>query len=396
MRRYKLGLAVVSILFFLTSCATFEVYPSNNSDRQRSLAQHEPLFYEFLKAYENSEGDKRLIRNRLVRYRMADIDYQYRIFEKRIYVGSVRGQAYRDSRAGLVDGTSRFFGGITRLDALKTLSPFVRTIDNSGNELIPSAIRVIAQMKAGRKKIKQKLLWKFRKPADEYDIYAAWSDLNDYYNAGTIPSALIALNMPKDKEKVPSNSDISTNPPIETGDSNGAITAPTPSVSDDSSDTSNGNGSGFSTSSTTVNPSSDSPIRISKREFNKWAKQSNIYRKLLLWASEKNIDLYDLQNSDSSKYRKLRAKAYQKILGTNANNAPSDTPTTTEPVSNVSTEVNYLSHDMQRWYSRNKDNKQRLEAWAEDNGISVNDLIYGMSEGQIKKRQEAAQKLSIH
>jgi hypothetical protein len=192
-------LSTVIFSVFISGCSTFEGYPTEADEAHFNSSKTGKFLNYYLSEFSNPQAysSPRDARNDMIRKRMAEIDFAYQRFEKKIHVESVRGKAYTQWGTNFIDGVTGVVGNINDAKGLTALSLFVKngksTFDNAA--LISSTMpALISEMKASRKKLKTGIMQKMRSGVEQYDIYTAWSDLNDYYISGTIPNAIASLN----------------------------------------------------------------------------------------------------------------------------------------------------------------------------------------------------------
>jgi len=196
--RLRATLTIVCLCFSVSACSTFQGYPKKPGSPGNTLAEREPIFNEYLTKYAVADQlEQKQLRNDLVRRRMAEIDFVYQNFEKKIHVESVRADAYSQWASNFLDGATGFVSNLGNAQALTAASLFISngktTFDNAA--LVSSTMpALIAEMKASRAHLKTQIIRRIKASANEYDIYSAWSDLNEYYIVGTIPSAIASLN----------------------------------------------------------------------------------------------------------------------------------------------------------------------------------------------------------
>lgn len=191
-------LAITALLFSVSACSTFQGYPQRPGSPGNTLAEREPIFNEYVTQYAVADrATQKQLRNDLVRRRMVEIDLVYQRFEKKIHVEGVRANAYSQWVSNFLDGATGFVSNLGNAQALTAASLFVSngktTFDNA--TLVSSTMpALISEMKASRAHVKTQIIRRMKASSNEYDIYSAWSDLSDYYIAGTIPSAIASLN----------------------------------------------------------------------------------------------------------------------------------------------------------------------------------------------------------
>lgn len=178
-------------------CSTFEGYPLSPGTQGRTLGKIEPMLFDALKAYSQPDTDKFETRNNLVRFRMAEIDYEYQEFEKNLHAENVRGSVYTDWATTALTAAVPAVSNISTKDTLSGLATILASGKSTyDNKVLLQATMpaLIAEMRARRTNLRAEIFKRMNYSPEQYDIYTAWSNLEDYYTAGTIPSAIASLN----------------------------------------------------------------------------------------------------------------------------------------------------------------------------------------------------------
>lgn len=178
-------------------CSTFEGYPLSPGTQGRTLDKIEPMLFDALKAYSQPDTDKFETRNNLVRFRMAEIDYEYQEFEKNLHAENVRGSVYTDWATTALTAAVPAVSNVSTKDTLSGLATILASGKSTyDNKVLLQATMpaLIAEMRARRTNLRTEIFKRMNYSPEQYDIYTAWSNLDDYYTAGTIPSAIASLN----------------------------------------------------------------------------------------------------------------------------------------------------------------------------------------------------------
>jgi hypothetical protein len=141
-----------------------------------------------------TEDQRREYRNALIAVRIAAIDISYRLFEEQLFrEGTVRNIATDWTLLGLAgagatvasSGTQEILAGISG-GLVGARAAFDK------NALFDRALpSLVAKMEASRRSVEERLLNGMELDASAYGIIPALTDLEAYYNAGTLPGAIL-------------------------------------------------------------------------------------------------------------------------------------------------------------------------------------------------------------
>lgn len=140
-------------------------------------------------------------RNELVEKLLIIIDLQYNDFRADLYLGSGNANFGADlALLGLSTASviSRFSTTQTILAALTGGISGARASFNKTYLFDQTMPALIEQMDNDRKQIKDRIIKKWNKPLATYPVAQAISDINEYFYAGTLPSAIKNLVNPRD------------------------------------------------------------------------------------------------------------------------------------------------------------------------------------------------------
>lgn len=305
---------LIAFPLFISGCSTFEGYPEEADEAHFNTSKTGKFLNYYLSEFSNPQAysSPRGARNDMIRKRMAEIDFAYQRFEKKIHVESVRGTAYTQWGTNFIDGVTGFVGNLNDAKGLTALSLFVKngksTFDSAA--LISSTMpALISEMKASRKELKSEIMQKMQAEVNEYDIYTAWSDLNDYYVVGTIPSAIASLNAKSkvSEDKADGVHRVFTNPRLVSARNDVAVASPvtfdspviteeitpiTPMVDMSTPSIDSGNSS---SSSNVENPTA---------VLNKWIDNNPLEntRRLADWLGQRDLVVNEVMFDNSGKY----------------------------------------------------------------------------------------------
>ena len=141
------------------------------------------------------EGSHELCRNSLVTVRKYAIDLQFSEFERNLFK-ETREAGFWTTLAslGLTGGAT--FAGITTAHALSAFATGVTGTRAAYEKEVLAEKTVIAiatAMHANRLKIEVRIRKGLKRPASEYPLGLALSDLEEYYYAGTVLGALVGI-----------------------------------------------------------------------------------------------------------------------------------------------------------------------------------------------------------
>ncbi|MBU1722927.1 MAG: hypothetical protein KJ892_03615 [Gammaproteobacteria bacterium] len=195
----KYSILLVTIALSFTGCSTFEGYPADSSlQSATSLKALDEDLDNWVTQYEDADHSQRSsVRNNLLRRRMIMTDLAYEQFEKSIYVQNLRGTVYTDWTTNLLTSAGPATDHIPTRNMLSGLS----TVLSGGKAIYESNViskgvmsALIAEMRTSRAEVRNRIRERTDLGADQYDLYDALADLNDYKVAGSIPSAIASLN----------------------------------------------------------------------------------------------------------------------------------------------------------------------------------------------------------
>jgi hypothetical protein len=200
--RAALVLAATAYLALAGGCHTFDGYPARHDNLQRQLAQldryhADDVLIEFYHTRAGDPDSQRAWRDEVVLGRVRAIDLHYAAFVQETIGSRIAGSAATDiavlglSAAGtLVPSASSkailaaVAGGLVGTRGVIDKQVFYE-------QTLPVLLHTMdAQRKAQLVKIRAGLA---SGPA-EYPLLAALADVEDYYRAGTVPAAIIAIN----------------------------------------------------------------------------------------------------------------------------------------------------------------------------------------------------------
>src|ERR1051326_54440 len=198
-RRGITSLLLVAWCLVLSACAPLLGYPKDPEDTDATLSALAPYFngakdVEYAHA---PPAAKTNIRNEIIFARMRAYDITFADFEKRLY-GDGNAVTLGSDLAGLIlAGLTATTGNAATKSVLGAASAGVigakAAIDKDlyDQKTIPA---LLAQMEADRLQAKAPIVTGMKVPDEQYPLVQAYIDLDAYKNAGSIPSAINAVN----------------------------------------------------------------------------------------------------------------------------------------------------------------------------------------------------------
>ncbi len=187
----------------ITGCASINGYPSRSTNTKNDLAAlaryNDSQVIDNYNAADNSKRNGKSpqqYRNEVVNGRIAAIDIQYNLFEKALYKQEVGASILADWVVLGLGGATAVVGGASAKAALGAAVTGVTgakvSIDKNAyfNKTIPA---LIAQMQAARKEVLIRIWTGLTKDVSAYPLTQALVDVEDYYNAGTLPNAITGI-----------------------------------------------------------------------------------------------------------------------------------------------------------------------------------------------------------
>jgi hypothetical protein len=211
----RITLLMCACLPLLSACASIQGYPADPEATKKTLANLSAYFdgteekkYETLGIGTDTRTQKR---NEIVFGRMRAYDIEFSKFERQLYGSSNTITVGADLVGLALGGLTATVGSAATKAALGAASVGVLGANTAINKdlyfqkTIPA---LIAQMEANRAK-KQLILFKgLAQPDSKYSLMAAYSDLDAYKTAGSIPDAIGSITQDAANAKQSANADI--------------------------------------------------------------------------------------------------------------------------------------------------------------------------------------------
>jgi hypothetical protein len=196
----RLALSCSSLGPLLAGCAAFSGYPTNYQDNTAVITADQPYLSADVRTRENSSDAKdrgdltpQQYRDAVVYRRIEVIDINYYDFEAKL-VGTYDALSLGADLTTLVlNGIGATTGSLTTAAALAAASAGVIGANAAVNtdifyrKTIPA---LVAQMRASRQTALVTIKTGLKKAVADYSLDEALGDINTYYVAGTLPSAI--------------------------------------------------------------------------------------------------------------------------------------------------------------------------------------------------------------
>jgi len=196
-------ISVVSLSILLAGCAAFSGYPTDYQNTAAVITADAPYLSADVRTKENSSSatdrgglDPRQYRDAVVYGRIEVIDIYYYDFESKL-VGSYDGLSLgADLTTLILNGLGATTGAAATKAALAAASAGVIGANAAVNtdlfykKTLPG---LVAQMRASRQTALVTIKTGLQKPVSQYPLDEALLDVNAYYVAGTVPSAVSTI-----------------------------------------------------------------------------------------------------------------------------------------------------------------------------------------------------------
>ena len=199
MKFQNLGLVILlAAALMLAGCAAaLQGYPERVKDIDTELANLQPFMSDdVIKNYKKATGDaKKLIRDEYVNARITAINLHFGTFEKALFREGVGTGIGTDWIKLALGGAGAVYAGASQALSAATVGIEGAKASFDKQAFFENTITTLfAAMDANRKTVLVKIRQGLGQPVANYPLTQAMADLEDYYNAGTIPGALISIN----------------------------------------------------------------------------------------------------------------------------------------------------------------------------------------------------------
>ncbi|MEF7613824.1 hypothetical protein V4F39_07870 [Aquincola sp. MAHUQ-54] len=186
--------ALLALVLSLCGCAAFEGYPERATDPHRDLAELQPLI-DAKAVAACLQAATAACRDTVVGARMYAADIRFSEFEENLFRETRKaGFGATLATMGLSTAAAASTGGASQW--LSGLSAFVIGGREAFQKEVLAERTVVAihtAMRSRRAQVALRLRSGLAQPLERYPLPAALSDLNEYYNAGTVLGALVSI-----------------------------------------------------------------------------------------------------------------------------------------------------------------------------------------------------------
>lgn len=203
----------------VAGCTSVSGFPDRTEDEAAKLSKLRTLYFaptqDVLATYDGKTTDpeKRTYRNNVVYGHLQALDLQFSIFSRSIYTEATSNNLGLDI-AGVAVGVS---GAVTTVAStsriLSALSGGIagsRTAIDKNLYFERTMPALLALMESGRSTVRTDIERGLLSSPDDYPLGKALSDLERYYNAGSLPGALAAITATAGKEKAQADGELKT------------------------------------------------------------------------------------------------------------------------------------------------------------------------------------------
>ncbi len=189
----------LGILLCLSGCMTFTGYPTRVADVTDDLQQLKPYFSpDVLKDYKKKTdlAERKAYRDEVVNGRIAALDINFNLFQADLYKEGIGLGIATDWAVLALGGATATVGGAATKTALgaviTSLTGAKAAVDKQVyfEQTMPA---LMAKMSARRKEVLFRIRTGLQKGTNEYPLTQALVDLESYYQAGTVPGAILGI-----------------------------------------------------------------------------------------------------------------------------------------------------------------------------------------------------------
>lgn len=144
-----------------------------------------------------NDSDCKILRNNIINELLLISDHYYHIYEGGMLAGNAKNNFYTGALRTSLETAGALITVASTTKILSGLAALTGTLQESANQefFFDNAIdALIIQMRADRTKAAIPLLSRQKDSYSDYSIESAISDINKYYRAGTLASAIISIS----------------------------------------------------------------------------------------------------------------------------------------------------------------------------------------------------------
>lgn len=197
MRTWMSLLITAGLSLLTTGCASYRAYPKRAASASQELPHLVHYFTEDVMAMYKTNSDKSAYRTEVVMGRLRAIDLLFLQFTQAINKEKNGTQIATDWAVLGLSGAGATAGGAATKAMLAAISGGLTGAKLSVNEALfyKQTMPVLLQaMQASRKAILVDIRKGLNTSLEQYHLMQALNDVDRYYEAGTLPGAMIAIN----------------------------------------------------------------------------------------------------------------------------------------------------------------------------------------------------------
>ena len=198
----KSGLLALVVAFAFVGCAGLRQFPEVPQDYKMALEGLDADYAATLDTIYGKDGlpstvdatKARLLRNRMMERRMAVIDAYYKEFQAGLVKENVRADFFL-SLIGIGVGAAGSLVAETASQILSAVSGGLAGGQAAYGKAVlydKAMSALVAQMQASRKVIAADIFQRWNEDIEQYPMWMARTDLENYYFAGSLPGAILA------------------------------------------------------------------------------------------------------------------------------------------------------------------------------------------------------------
>lgn len=197
MKVLMLLLLTASLFLLTTGCASYRAYPKRAASESQEVSHLVHYFTDDVMAEYKASPDKPVYRTEVVMGRLRAIDLLFLQFERAINQEKNSTQIATDWAVLGLSGAGATTGGVATKAILAAISGGLTGAKLSVDQALfyKQTMPVLLQaMQASRKAILVDIRKGLKTSLEDYHVMQALNDVDRYYEAGTLPGAMIAIN----------------------------------------------------------------------------------------------------------------------------------------------------------------------------------------------------------
>jgi hypothetical protein len=204
------SLTSISLLLSLSGCQTFGGQPARPFDTQQRVAKLE-TYFDPARTAECAKAKDKICRDEIITGQLQALDLLFADFEKEILETSERLNVVGDSLVSVLGAAGTVVTGTQTKSILAALSSSVTGVKGTFDKNLyfqKSAHVLIGRMRALRKEALVTIREGLLQAVDRYPLSQAALDIENYFIAGTISSAVIDIDQASDQQSEAADNEI--------------------------------------------------------------------------------------------------------------------------------------------------------------------------------------------